>query len=795
MDVSLIIRLIDQVSQPAEKMRKAIGSIGETAQEIKKGFGDAFREGFSVENIEKATRDAEQAVERSRAKLLGAFAMASSLAAPLFATGRFEEQMRNVGTLVNTAVEDMDAMGRKVLEMSGRLPVELGDLTSALYDVRSAGISAEDAMAVLEGSSRLAVAGLGSTKDAVDLVTSSINAFNLEGEEQERVYDAIFKAVKNGKTTISELSQGFGAVAGTVANANVEFDEYLAAVAALTTTGLPAATAHTQIRAAISGLMGDSKEIKALFKSLGAESFKDLVDKSGGMVAAFEKINEALGGNDEQIKKVLGSVEAYNALIGLTGGQNEAFDKTLEDMRTGANALDLAFQQQSEGFFNQMRMLRNETMGIVSEIGGVLLPIFKDIVAEIKPIVKSISEWVKANPDLTATLVKSAAALLAFNVAARVLSFAVSSVRLPLIGLIGAFLKFDDTGRNVSAGWRMLSGAGGRLNTVLRGIGRYAMRANDRLGGLRNTMRAGIAIGWMIPMAFEILDDLGRTPEERLAQIKANAERYKTFEGNVDQSGFGQWWKRLKDQTNAAMGLESGEVPAEVFRAWVSRGWDKVETFFAETQASMRESATKISADVMAASSKAGSALAAKAGEYLAKAKAQLGEAYESGKALGARLIAGINDFVAEFIQPIRDLFKFALEIEWPEPPAWLKWLMERGSEKLDSAMDWVGDIGSGGGPPAGVTPERSWSFDSIWSSITGASADAGDGLVNGGHRSADAMARGGMDAGEYIRSAARDFQSIVASAKTALNSNRTQASVASEISNSRTGALHGGAY
>lgn len=171
-------------------------------------------------------------------------------AANLKLAGDFSAGMTNVATLIDTNVENFDAMKEEVLQIAKRTPVALDGLTSALYDIRSAGISANMQFEVLERSAQLGLTGLGSTSEAVDLVTSSLNAFSLKGEEASRVYDTIFKTVKYGKTTISGIAQGFGSVAGTVAASNIKLDDYLAAVAALTTTGQPAAQAHHQLKAA-----------------------------------------------------------------------------------------------------------------------------------------------------------------------------------------------------------------------------------------------------------------------------------------------------------------------------------------------------------------------------------------------------------------------------------------------------------------------------------------------------------------------------------------------------------------
>lgn len=305
------------------------------------------------------------------------------LTAPLVAAGYattqmaqdFNASMSNIATLVDTSTESMGSMGKQVLDLSKRVPVALDQLPPALYDIRSAGISASDAMNVLEGSAKLAVAGLSTTQEAADVVTSSINAFGLKGAEQQRIYDLLFKTVKNGKTTMSALSQGFGGVAGTVANAGIQIDEYLASVAALTTTGLPAAQSHTQLRAVIAGLTRETEQSSAMFRKLGAKDYKDLIAKSGGLVPALGRIKQELGGNDAEMLKLFGSTEALNAVLGLTGNQAEVFVKTLGDMREGQNALDDAFAKQGATEAAKQIENLNKMEALSIDVGNKLLPI------------------------------------------------------------------------------------------------------------------------------------------------------------------------------------------------------------------------------------------------------------------------------------------------------------------------------------------------------------------------------------------------------------------------------------
>ena len=298
--------------------------------------------------------------------------------------GDFQSSMSNVSTLIDTNTESLDEMGKSVLNISKRTPVAISDLTNALYNIRSAGIDAENQFKVLEKSAQLGIAGLGSTDEAVDLVTSSINAWQLSGAKAEKTYDLIFRTVKTGKTTISGIAQGFGAVAGTVAAAGIELDDYLASVAALTTTGQPAAQAHTQIKAAISGMTRESKESRKVLTQLGAKNFKDLIQKSGGMVGAFKRITNAVKGNDAMILQLFGSTEAYNAVVGLCTKQNKAYTDTLKGMQDGTNAVDEAFMKQAGTMNNAIQTLKNTSSKIGIEFGNGLLPVITGITKGLK---------------------------------------------------------------------------------------------------------------------------------------------------------------------------------------------------------------------------------------------------------------------------------------------------------------------------------------------------------------------------------------------------------------------------
>lgn len=337
-------------------------------------------------NVDSASKSMGQGIATAAkwgAALAAAGAAAAGAAITVAAT--FEEKMTNVSTVLDTNVENMEAMRNEVMEIAKRTPVALDELATSLYDVRSAGISAEDAMLVLEKSAQLATAGLGTTKEAVDLSTSAINAFGLTGEDAAEAFDILMLTVKSGKTNVAELAQSFGQVAGVAKTAGVGFSELQAATAALTTTGLKASVAQNQLRAATLAIQAPTTDMAKLYKQLGVESGTALI-KQKGLVGAMDAIKKAANGDVEVLKKAFGSVEALVAALSLTGEQAETFKMILEDMENPAGVLSEAFEKQQATFKASWQVLKNNLSVALVKIGSIIMP-------TVAKAVQNASKW------------------------------------------------------------------------------------------------------------------------------------------------------------------------------------------------------------------------------------------------------------------------------------------------------------------------------------------------------------------------------------------------------------------
>jgi len=443
-----VFTAVDKLTAPVNNMAKSV-----------KGFTDTSAAGAARLNrrLSSISSGAKKTAQVSAGVGL---AIAAPLAIATKSAMDFERQMSNVSTLIDTNKESMSDMSQEVLKMSTKLPVALDDLTVSLFDIRSAGIPANKAMETLTASAKLGVAGIGSTAEATNIMTSAINAFASEGLSAAEIQDILFKTSKAGKTTIGALAQAFGSTAPIIQSAGVKLADFQAATAALTTVGTPAAQAQTQLRAAVVALQKPTKDMEKIFKSLGVTSEKELIQKFGGLGGAFVEVNKKGKELGLNLGKVWSSTEAGAAVTSLTGATQEAYVNTLKDMTTGANAVEEAFNKQNKTGAAAAQLAENNMKALTITIGTTLIPMVNKAVKKIMPLVESFMEWAKNNPKLLATIVSVTAAIAA-------LALVVSGVATVVSVVTGVMATYSLVTKAVTAATWLWNKAQVALNFVM----------------------------------------------------------------------------------------------------------------------------------------------------------------------------------------------------------------------------------------------------------------------------------------------------------------------------------------
>ena len=421
MKVPTVFTAVDRFSDVVSKMTRKTAAFGETAQAA------AMRTSRSLNSAGNS--------------MLGAgIGIATGIGYAVNEAVKFEKSMANVDTTIDSFPGQIKAMGESVLQMAKTMPVPISQLTDALYDVVSAGIESKDAMMVLKSSAKLGIAGLGTAKEGVDVITSSLNAFNIKATESEKVANMVFKAVKYGKTTVSGIAESFGSSAALVKNSNVSLEEYLATTATLTTTGMTASRAQTQVSSAVTALIKPSGTMSKIFARLGVKDVPKWIKANGGLVNSMRIVRDEADRMGVLTSKAFGRKEGFSAMLSLLGPLAEKFKLVYGDMTGNVNSLDSAFQKQQKTVSAGVQRMKNSLTVLAIKIGDELIPRVNGFLDRISPIIDGTTKWMKENKGLANGLLNLTLILLALGAVAKILAVLFYGVSKAII-VVSAVIK------------------------------------------------------------------------------------------------------------------------------------------------------------------------------------------------------------------------------------------------------------------------------------------------------------------------------------------------------------------
>lgn len=301
--------------------------------------------------------------------------------------GDFEEQMTNVSTLVDTSQVDMGKLKDQILQLSPALGSATKN-TEALYQAISAGVDPNNAVAFIGESAKAAKAGLTDTLTAVEGATTVLNAFGMSSDHVTKVFDQMFVAVKDGKTTFGELSSAIGKVAPIAKSAGVSTEELFGSIATLTKQGIKTKEAVTALKAAFTNIIKPGSEASKMAEKMGID-FSASALKSKGFAAFLDDVKVKTGGDLEVLGKLFGSVEALNSILALTSVQGgKDFVQTLENMKSSAGETDTAFEKQSKTYKASMESLKASLEKVGISVGSKIAP-------ELAKATIALADWVQ----------------------------------------------------------------------------------------------------------------------------------------------------------------------------------------------------------------------------------------------------------------------------------------------------------------------------------------------------------------------------------------------------------------
>ena len=293
----------------------------------------------------------------------------------------FESSMNKIIGLVGIASDEVANMGAEVLGMAGSLGKSPDELADGLFVITSAGLRGAEAMKTLRVAGMAAAAGLGETNDIARSVSGALAAYGSEVLSASEATDAIVATARAGNFETSQFAASIGKVLPLAQQAGASFQDMGGAVALLTRVNGNAAESITQMTSLFRAFVIPTEEAKKKLEEVGL-SAGDLRDSiaNKGLPATLKMLDKALGGNREELGRLLGSSEAASAAYQILGADAQTVADTFGVVANSAGMTIDAFGAVAQTTQFQLSQAMNEMKAGLIEIGETLLPIAQAII-------------------------------------------------------------------------------------------------------------------------------------------------------------------------------------------------------------------------------------------------------------------------------------------------------------------------------------------------------------------------------------------------------------------------------
>ena len=318
---------------------------------------------------------------------------------------KLREQARELGATTSFTANDV-AGGMGFLAMAGYTPDKIQKAMPSMLDLAKA--------AKMDNS----------LAEVADIASNIQSAYKIPADEMQRVADVLTFGFTTSNTDLRMLGETMKYLAPNAQAAGQDFESMVATVGMLGNVGIQASTAGTSLRMSLARLAKQPKAARKALDELGVS----VSDSTGRMKAlpvmlaeidaAFKKKGISGIGNTEKLAYIsnIFGVESSAAILALLDKQGEIDPE--ERIEAYANRLKKSQGTAGTVAKTMANNLRGDMQNAISaweDIGisvyDTVKPTLRELAGNITTVLRGIGDWVKKNPELTATLAKIALAL------------------------------------------------------------------------------------------------------------------------------------------------------------------------------------------------------------------------------------------------------------------------------------------------------------------------------------------------------------------------------------------------
>ena len=408
--VSLVLDMVDNMTS---KVQGAADGVPSAVQKMNDAFGTMQKAGVAMTGMGTA--------------IVGA------CMGTVTATFDTQDALAEVASL---GVEDLGALEKAAKNFSDTWAgTTKSDFISASYDIKSgiASLTDEGVAQYTELAGLTAKATKATTADMTSLFATGYGIYknyysNLSDMEFGEMFSAgIATAVKNYKTSGTEMAGAIKMLGASATNANVPMEEQLAILGQLQAT-MSGTEAGTKYKSFLNTAASAGEKLGLNFLDANNQllSMPDILEqlhgKYGDTIDAVE---------NKQLKDAFGTDEAI-ALIDLLYNNTDQLKTGIDDLQTSMDGGVETTKKMAEAINDtpaqKFQVLKQQMHNVTEELGQGLLPAVNTGLEAMIGLVQKGSDWVSNNQETVATIMRIVAILGVFLIVAGVVTATVGTL-------------------------------------------------------------------------------------------------------------------------------------------------------------------------------------------------------------------------------------------------------------------------------------------------------------------------------------------------------------------------------
>jgi TP901 family phage tail tape measure protein len=386
----------------------------------------------------------------------------------------FDSAFAQMRQLAGVSASEIDGLKESVLGLAGETGKAPQELAEALYFIRSSGLDGAAALDALEMSAKASAAGMGSTVEIADAVTSAMNAYAESNLTAAEATDVLIATAAEGKAEPAELAAQMGKLLPLASELGISFQDVGASIATLSLKGNDAAASSTLLQNVMQKLLRPSRQASEALAAVGisTDDIRTMIAERG-LLGTLETLKASLG--DSGFTRFWEDAQAVQGALGLVGGDIDATRDRFETLNNSAGETDKAFAKWADTMGAQNAQAFAQLQVALIRIGDVIAPIAADVISFAAKFLEAFSKLPKPVQNTVLALAGIAAALGPFmSVGGRLVSVAAS--------LYSTLVKLALPAGTVSGAFNNAGASAGSFGSRLSGLQRTAALAAGAAG-------------------------------------------------------------------------------------------------------------------------------------------------------------------------------------------------------------------------------------------------------------------------------------------------------------------------